>query len=203
MYKNGRVGVFILVVCLALLSLACNLTGMIDGEGGDASVDEAARPTESVEIVFPTFTPTAAASPTAEPEAMDITTSEVEPTETPDEESGEEATPTEEPDAESTPPSDQEKPASGVESEVIKDAVCMAGPSNSYSMIGSIKEGTTVEVLGKGVGAGWFVVKDPRFEVECWVRDDTVPKTLLTASCTTWARVVCLRWTIDLSPRLP
>ncbi|KAA3643444.1 MAG: hypothetical protein DWQ07_23305 [Chloroflexi bacterium] len=59
-------------------------------------------------------------------------------------------------------------------SEVIDDVVCLAGPAASYGIVRGLVPGEFVNVIGKGVGNGWFVVGIPNTATTCWLDWDAV-----------------------------
>ena len=60
---------------------------------------------------------------------------------------------------------------------VTTTAYCWSGPTNkrsTYELISSIQAGTRVQLLGKGIVDGWWVVKNPRYGDPCWIQQQYV-----------------------------
>jgi len=60
---------------------------------------------------------------------------------------------------------------------VTSTAYCWSGPTNGtlqYELVSSIKAGTRVELLGIGIVAGWWVVRNPRYGDPCWIQQQYV-----------------------------
>jgi uncharacterized protein YgiM (DUF1202 family) len=50
---------------------------------------------------------------------------------------------------------------------------CYSGPQSKtlkYEIISSIQAGTRVQLLGKGIVDGWWVIKNPRYGDPCWIQ---------------------------------
>ena len=54
-------------------------------------------------------------------------------------------------------------------SEVVDDTLCLLGPAASYGIVRGLVPGEFVNVIGKGVGNGWFVVGIPNTATTCWL----------------------------------
>jgi hypothetical protein len=55
---------------------------------------------------------------------------------------------------------------------VIVTAYCWSGPVTKtlkYELISSIQAGTRVQLLGRGIVDGWWIVKNPRYGDPCWI----------------------------------
>jgi uncharacterized protein YraI len=52
---------------------------------------------------------------------------------------------------------------------VTSDALCYAGPGDSYEVVSAIKQGTQVKLLGKGAASGWWVLANPIYTDPCWI----------------------------------
>ncbi len=48
-------------------------------------------------------------------------------------------------------------------------ALCWTGPGNAYPVVSSVKVGTSVELMGVGSIAGWYVIKNPTYHDACWI----------------------------------
>ena len=60
---------------------------------------------------------------------------------------------------------------------VTTTAYCWSGPTSktlTYELISSIQAGTRVQLLGKGIVDGWWVVKNPRYGDPCWIQQEYV-----------------------------
>jgi len=60
---------------------------------------------------------------------------------------------------------------------VTTTAYCWSGPTSktlTYELISSIQAGTRVQLLGKGIVDGWWVVKNPRYGDPCWIQQQYV-----------------------------
>ena len=56
---------------------------------------------------------------------------------------------------------------------VTTTAYCWSGPTGNklkYELISSIQAGTRVQLLGRGIVDGWWVVKNPRYNDPCWIQ---------------------------------
>jgi hypothetical protein len=56
---------------------------------------------------------------------------------------------------------------------VSTTAYCWSGPTGKtlkYELISSIPAGTRVQLLGRGIVDGWWVVKNPRYNDPCWIQ---------------------------------
>ena len=49
-------------------------------------------------------------------------------------------------------------------------ALCWTGPGDAYPVVSSVKVGTSVELLGIGSVAGWFIIKNPTYHDLCWIQ---------------------------------
>jgi hypothetical protein len=55
---------------------------------------------------------------------------------------------------------------------VTTTAYCWSGPTGrtlKYELISSIQAGTRVQLLGRGIVDGWWVVMNPRYNDPCWI----------------------------------
>jgi hypothetical protein len=56
---------------------------------------------------------------------------------------------------------------------VIEDTLCWKGPGSQYETVSSLLSGTEVEILGRGIEGGWWVIDNPRYPgVACWTPED-------------------------------
>ncbi len=71
-----------------------------------------------------------------------------------------------------TPPAGITVPQTGgVQSPVVvNNATCWRGPGSDYVVISTIQSGTAVSLLGRGVIAGWIVVRNPANGDPCWLQ---------------------------------
>ncbi|MFZ1042457.1 MAG: hypothetical protein WAN58_14220 [Anaerolineales bacterium] len=56
-------------------------------------------------------------------------------------------------------------------------AYCWSGPTGKtlkYELVSSIQAGTRVQLLGKGIVDGWWVVRNPRYNDPCWIQQEYV-----------------------------
>jgi hypothetical protein len=56
---------------------------------------------------------------------------------------------------------------------VTATAYCWSGPTGKtlkYELISSIQAGTRVQLLGRGIVDGWWVIKNPRYNDPCWIQ---------------------------------
>ena len=56
--------------------------------------------------------------------------------------------------------------------EVVGFAACWTGPGSSYTLISNISDTKKVELLGVGSVPGWYIVRNPYFNVPCWISAD-------------------------------
>ena len=52
---------------------------------------------------------------------------------------------------------------------VTTDSLCWVGPGNQYEVVSAIRAGTSVELLGRGTVAGWYIVRNPIYRDPCWI----------------------------------
>jgi uncharacterized protein YgiM (DUF1202 family) len=52
---------------------------------------------------------------------------------------------------------------------VAQLALCWTGPGNAYPVVSSVKVGTSVELMGVGSIAGWYIIKNPTYHDPCWI----------------------------------
>ncbi len=52
---------------------------------------------------------------------------------------------------------------------VIVDSLCWGGPGKAYEVISTIRAGTPVVLLGRGIIDGWWVVVNPTYHDPCWL----------------------------------
>lgn len=57
---------------------------------------------------------------------------------------------------------------------VTADALCYAGPGDSYEVVSAIQKGTKVKLLGKGAVLGWWVLENPIYTDPCWIMEQYV-----------------------------
>ncbi len=60
---------------------------------------------------------------------------------------------------------------------VTTTAYCWSGPTSTklkYEVISSIQAGTRVQLLGREIVDGWWVVRDPRYGDPCWIQQQDV-----------------------------
>lgn len=60
---------------------------------------------------------------------------------------------------------------------VTSTAYCWSGPAGTalkYELVSSIQAGTRVQLLGKGIVDGWWVVRNPRYNDPCWIQQQDV-----------------------------
>ncbi len=60
---------------------------------------------------------------------------------------------------------------------VTTTAYCWSGPTDKtlkYEIISSIQAGTRVQLLGRGIVDGWWVIRDPRYNDPCWIQQQDV-----------------------------
>ena len=57
---------------------------------------------------------------------------------------------------------------------VTTDALCYAGPGETYEVVSNIKAGTQVKLLGRGAQAGWWVLENPVYKDPCWIMQQFV-----------------------------
>ena len=60
---------------------------------------------------------------------------------------------------------------------VTTTAYCWSGPTDKtlkYEVISSIQAGTRVQLLGKGIVDGWWIVRNPRYNDPCWIQQQYV-----------------------------
>jgi len=50
---------------------------------------------------------------------------------------------------------------------VLVDTVCWVGPGPAYEVVGALRMGTRVELLGRA--DGWWIIDHPIYHTECWV----------------------------------
>jgi hypothetical protein len=108
-------------------------------------------PNVVVPFLFSTATPTASqiSTPTSKPTLTSAPTRTLVPTETPN------LTDTPLPTA--TP----QNPL------VLRNTLCWAGPGTSYEVVGSLRKGTRVELIGRA--NGWWIADYPIYHTDCWI----------------------------------
>ncbi len=52
---------------------------------------------------------------------------------------------------------------------VTTDALCWVGPGNQFEVVSAIRNGTRVDLLGRGTIAGWYIVRNPIYHDPCWI----------------------------------
>ena len=60
---------------------------------------------------------------------------------------------------------------------VTTTAYCWSGPTDKtlkYELISSIQAGTRIQLLGRGIVDGWWVVRNPRYNDPCWIQQEYV-----------------------------
>ena len=60
---------------------------------------------------------------------------------------------------------------------VTTTAYCWSGPTDKtlkYELISSIQAGTRVQLLGKGIVDGWWIIRNPRYNDPCWIQQEYV-----------------------------
>jgi hypothetical protein len=60
---------------------------------------------------------------------------------------------------------------------VATTAYCWSGPTGTtlkYELVSSIPAGTRVQLLGKGIVDGWWIVRNPRYNDPCWIQQQYV-----------------------------
>lgn len=57
---------------------------------------------------------------------------------------------------------------------VTEDTLCWIGPGGRYEVVSSLKNGTQVELLGKGNVSGWWVILNPRYHDPCWIMQEAL-----------------------------
>ena len=60
---------------------------------------------------------------------------------------------------------------------VTTTAYCWSGPTSktlTYELVSSIQAGTHVQLLGRGMEDGWWVVRNPRYNDPCWIQQEYV-----------------------------
>lgn len=56
---------------------------------------------------------------------------------------------------------------------VATDTLCWKGPGSAYEVVSSLAAGTEVQILGRGIQGGWWVVDNPRYPgVACWTPEE-------------------------------
>lgn len=53
---------------------------------------------------------------------------------------------------------------------VLRDTLCWVGPGAIYEVVSSLKKDARVELLGRGSIEGWWIVRNPIYNDECWVQ---------------------------------
>lgn len=53
---------------------------------------------------------------------------------------------------------------------ITRDTLCWVGPGAVYEVVSALQGGSTVELLGRGSIAGWWIVRNPIYKDPCWVR---------------------------------
>ena len=55
------------------------------------------------------------------------------------------------------------------------DALCWQGPGPLYNIVSSVLTGVTVELLGRGIDGGWWIIDNPRYPgVPCWLPETSL-----------------------------
>ncbi len=52
---------------------------------------------------------------------------------------------------------------------VTQLSLCWTGPGDAYPVVSSVKDGTRVELMGVGSIAGWYIIRNPRYNDPCWI----------------------------------
>ena len=53
---------------------------------------------------------------------------------------------------------------------VASDATCLWGPGPEFGVIATVAHGTEVQLLGRGVISGWFIIREPASGTPCWLQ---------------------------------
>jgi uncharacterized protein YgiM (DUF1202 family) len=53
---------------------------------------------------------------------------------------------------------------------VLKTTLCWVGPGAQFEVVSSLKQGESVEVIGRGSIAGWLIIRNPTYHDPCWVQ---------------------------------
>jgi hypothetical protein len=53
---------------------------------------------------------------------------------------------------------------------VLRDTLCWVGPGPQYEVVSALKTNTRVELIGRGIVTGWWVVTNPIYNDACWVQ---------------------------------
>jgi hypothetical protein len=69
-------------------------------------------------------------------------------------------------------PTDTAVPPSATPQEpmVIHTTLCWLGPGAKYDVVSSVNQGQVVEVIGRGSVAGWYIIRNPRYNDPCWIQ---------------------------------
>ena len=57
---------------------------------------------------------------------------------------------------------------------ILNLALCWNGPGPGYDVISSLQENTYADVLGTGLGGGYIVITNPRYNRPCWVKETDI-----------------------------
>lgn len=148
MFKRKFFPLFVLLTAMLLLSSACTTTEDASPEPTGAAVEQP-EPTEETE-----------AEPSDEQAAEPTDAQAPEPTKEPAAEPSE------------APAADEGVP---VAMEMARTASCYLSTGASADELGTVLEGTTVNVLGRGVGAGWLAIEFPNDTTRvCWIHEADV-----------------------------
>ncbi len=52
---------------------------------------------------------------------------------------------------------------------ILEDVLCYGGPGKAYEVISTLRAGTRVKLLGRGMQEGWWVVLNPTYHDPCWL----------------------------------
>lgn len=53
---------------------------------------------------------------------------------------------------------------------VLRDTLCWIGPGSQYDVVSALQANTRIELIGRGVVAGWWVITNPIYKDACWVQ---------------------------------
>jgi len=57
---------------------------------------------------------------------------------------------------------------------ILNLTLCWNGPGPGYDVISSLQPNTSVDVLGTGLGDGYIVITNPRYDRPCWVKESDI-----------------------------
>jgi hypothetical protein len=146
---NMRIKTFLLCALFIIATLACTINNINISAPSDLELTITAQAV----LIQQTSQALAQPQPQAQPQ------SQAQPQPQPQATAAPAATNTPEPTATTQKPT------------IINSNLCWLGPGEKYEVMSSVSKGQTVELLGRGSVAGWFIIRNPIYNDPCWIQD--------------------------------